>query len=107
MMQPRRQKITVLTVLAGILLLIALSVSGGTIQQWLWMNQVGYAVIFWRLLAVRWGLAALAFAVVLAATWLNLRIAARNIEKNLPLGKTSTRRRYFPRRGASPSCWDR
>lgn len=43
MMQPRRQKITVLTVLAGILLLIALSVSGGTIQQWLWMNQVGYA----------------------------------------------------------------
>lgn len=95
-MQQRKIRIVVLTVLAGILLLIALAASGGTIQQWLWMKQVGFAVIFWRLLAVRWVMAGLAFVAVLVPTWLNLRVAARTIAKNHSSSQDSDIPQIFP-----------
>jgi uncharacterized membrane protein (UPF0182 family) len=38
---------------AAILVLVILSVLSGLIQQWLWMRQLGYQTIFWRLLTVK------------------------------------------------------
>jgi uncharacterized protein len=80
-MQQRSFRYIFLAVLAGILLLILLAVSCGTVQKWLWMRQLGYTVIFWRLLSMQWTLAAVAFLAALAATWLNLHVAARVIER--------------------------
>ena len=80
-MQKRTRNNILLGALAGILFLILLGVSGGTVQKWLWMRHLGYTVIFWRLLAIRWVLAGLAFLVVLVSTWLNLRLAARTVER--------------------------
>ncbi len=81
-MQQRKIKIIISMVSAGILLLIALAASGKTVQQWLWMKQVGYTMIFWRLLTVRWILSGVAFAGVMVPTWFSLRVAAQNIAKN-------------------------
>lgn len=101
-MQQRKLKVIVLTVLAGILLLIVLAASGGTIQRWLWMNQLGYSVIFWRLLAVRWGLAALVLVIVLVPTWFNWRVAARNIQKMDPSARGDDILQLFPTMRGNP-----
>jgi uncharacterized protein len=61
----------------AIVSLIFLSMTSGLIQQWLWMRQVGYLNIFWRLLTVRWSLWGLAFLAVFFYTWINLRFAAK------------------------------
>jgi uncharacterized membrane protein (UPF0182 family) len=60
----------------AIVLLVFLSITSGLIQQWLWMRQVGYLDIFWRLLSVKWSLWGLAFLAVFLYTWVNFRYAA-------------------------------
>jgi len=80
-MRQRTMKYILFAAFAGILFLSLLGFSAGTIQDWLWMRQLGYAVIFRRLLALRWVPAVLAFLFVLAATGLNLRFAVRAIER--------------------------
>jgi uncharacterized membrane protein (UPF0182 family) len=62
---------------AAILVLVILSVLSGLIQQWLWMGQLGYQTIFWRLLTVKWSLFGLAFLIVLFYLWINCRLTAR------------------------------
>jgi uncharacterized membrane protein (UPF0182 family) len=62
---------------AAILALIILSVLSGLIQQWLWMRQLGYQIIFWRLLTVKWSLFGLAFLIVWLYLWSNFRMTAR------------------------------
>ena len=57
-------------------LLVLFSATSGLIQQWLWMRQVGYLDIFWRLLSVKWSLASLSFLAVFLYIWINLRFAA-------------------------------
>ncbi len=77
---------------AGSVLLILLGISGGTIQRWLWMRQLGYTGIFWRLLAIRWALCVLTFVVVLVPTWFNLRLAAGTVER---IGRPSANPRVY------------
>ncbi len=66
-------------ILAAVIVVIALlAVISGWIQKGLWMQQLGFAGIFWTLLSVRCGLFCAAFVVVLLYLWINLRLAARN-----------------------------
>ena len=61
---------------AAIILLISFLVTSSLFQQWLWMRQLGFLNIFWRLLSVKWSLASLCFLVVFFYTWINFRFAA-------------------------------
>ena len=61
---------------AAFILLVFCLVASGLMQQWLWMRQVGYLNIFWRLLSIKWSLAGVSFLVVFLYTWLNFRFAA-------------------------------
>jgi uncharacterized membrane protein (UPF0182 family) len=58
------------------ILLLTFLVTSNLIQQWLWMRQVGFLDIFWRLLSVKWSLAGLSFLAVFFYTWINFRFAA-------------------------------
>jgi uncharacterized membrane protein (UPF0182 family) len=48
------------------------------IQKWLWMVQLGYAGVFWRLLAVRWELFCVAFLIAFLYLSINLLFATKN-----------------------------
>ncbi len=61
---------------AALLLLVILAAAGADrIVEWLWMRQLGYTAVFWRILWIRIGLFAIPFAVVFLFLWLNLRLA--------------------------------
>ncbi|MGW8302779.1 MAG: UPF0182 family protein, partial [Desulfobacterales bacterium] len=74
----QKKTVSGLLILIGvaIVLLIFLLLTSGLIQQWLWMRQVGYLDIFWRLLSIKWSLWSLAFLAVFLYTWINFRFAA-------------------------------
>jgi uncharacterized membrane protein (UPF0182 family) len=59
---------------------IVLSVVLGLVQKWLWMRQLDYVGIFWTLLSVKWGIFGVTLIVSIFYLWLNLRLAARNID---------------------------
>ena len=63
---------------AAILILIAVGMVTGYLQKWLWMGELHYAGIFWKLFSVQWTMFAAAFVFVLAFMWINLRQALRN-----------------------------
>jgi uncharacterized membrane protein (UPF0182 family) len=63
---------------AAILLLIAVGMVTGYLQKWLWMGQLNYTGIFWKLFSVQWAMFAAAFAFVFLFMWINLRQALRN-----------------------------
>jgi uncharacterized membrane protein (UPF0182 family) len=65
-------------VLAGAIVFLALlSKTTGLIQEWLWMKQLGYAVIFWEILYVEWALFGVAFGCVFLYFWINLWVVVR------------------------------
>ncbi|GAB4388569.1 MAG: UPF0182 family protein [Thermodesulfovibrionales bacterium] len=66
-------------VLAG---LVVLSEAAGWLVQWLWMEKLGYGLIFWRLLGVKFALFGGAFAVVFVYFYLNLRVLVKRIIKH-------------------------
>jgi uncharacterized membrane protein (UPF0182 family) len=66
-------------VVAVIVLLAVLTATLGNVQKGLWMQQLGYAEIFWRLLLLRWGLASAAFVAAFLYFWFNVRVAARQV----------------------------
>ena len=68
-----------LLVLAPVLLLIVLIESADLIQDWLWMTQVGYAMVFKRILSIKLVSAFLAFLVAFFYLWLNFRVAVSAI----------------------------
>ena len=75
------KKRPVFWVVAGasvIAFLILLSALSGWIVEWLWMRQLDYGNIFWRLLSVKWALFGLAFLGVFLYLWINLRFAVRS-----------------------------
>ena len=75
---PKRPALLLGSLIAAvIILLVFLIVTSGLIQQWLWMRQVGYLNIFWRLLSIKWSLVGLSFLVVFLYTWINFRFAAK------------------------------
>jgi uncharacterized membrane protein (UPF0182 family) len=60
-----------------ILALIILSAITGKIVEWLWMGQLGYEGIFWRLLFIKLGWFGIAFVAVFLYFWVNLRVLIR------------------------------
>ena len=67
-----------LLVAAVIAAIIIISLISGKIVEWLWMGQLGFQTVFWKLLSVKLTLFALAFAIVFLYSWINLRVAFRN-----------------------------
>ncbi len=65
-------------IIAAVVLIALLTTTLGYIQNGLWMQQLGYTGIFWKLLFLRWGLSSAAFVVVFLYLWINVRLAAQN-----------------------------
>jgi uncharacterized membrane protein (UPF0182 family) len=59
---------------AAIGVLIILSLISGWIEKWLWMRELGYTNIFWRLLSIKWALFASSFVGIFLFLWINLRV---------------------------------
>lgn len=47
------------------------------LQKWLWMRQLGYLEIFWKLFSVQWGMFLLGFVFAFLFFWANVRQAVR------------------------------
>jgi uncharacterized protein len=77
----RLQKSSVWILIGIVSFLIFLSVASGFIVKWLWMGQLGYEAIFWRLFTLRLVLFALALGVAFFFSWFNLRRAVENSRK--------------------------
>jgi len=60
-----------------IFILILLSLITDKLVEWLWMEQLGYETIFWRLLSIRLGWFGIAFIFVFLYFLVNLRLAMR------------------------------
>ena len=73
------KRIVWLLLLLAVLLIIGLSAISGWIQDWLWMRQVGYAAVFWRILSIKFAAAGVAILIVFFFFWLNLRFAVNAI----------------------------
>jgi uncharacterized protein len=84
---------------AAFVLLVILIVTSGLIQQWLWMRQVGYLNIFWRLLSIKWSLAGLAFLVVFLYAGINFRFAAATTAAFAPAVAADDAPRIYTRSG--------
>jgi uncharacterized membrane protein (UPF0182 family) len=69
--------------LAAVLIaaIIIISLISGKIVEWLWMGQLGFQSIFWKLLSIKVILFVLAFAIVFLYSWVNLRVAFRNHQR--------------------------
>ena len=48
------------------------------LQKWLWMRQLGYLEIFWKLLSVQWGMFLLGFVFAFLFFWSNVRQAVQS-----------------------------
>jgi uncharacterized membrane protein (UPF0182 family) len=62
---------------AAILCIIILAIVSGTIQKWLWMQQLDFSIIFWTLLSAKWQMFCLAFVVAFLYLRINLHLAAK------------------------------
>jgi uncharacterized protein len=63
--------------LVTILLIFAVLLDiAGYVQKWLWMRQLGYTEIFWKLLSVQVEMCVVSFAGVYLFIWINIRHAA-------------------------------
>ena len=93
------------SVLAAILAVNVLFAVSNLIQDGLWMKQMGYAMVFWRLLSIKIVAAALALLIVFVYLWLNLRFAVAAIFRLR--GTTIERRRaaYTKQGLAVPAGW--
>jgi hypothetical protein len=48
------------------------------LQKWLWMRQLGYLEVFWKLLSVQWGMFLLGFVFAFLFFWSNFKQAIRS-----------------------------
>lgn len=67
---------------AVIITVIIISLISGKIVEWLWMGQLGFLNVFWKLLAIKLVLFALAFLIVFPYSWINLRAAFKRIRES-------------------------
>ncbi len=74
--------------------LIFLAVAAGLLVDWLWFSSIGYADVFWTVVAAKAGLFAAVFAASLAILWLNAHWAYR-----LSIGDLTARPKV-------PAPWD-
>jgi uncharacterized membrane protein (UPF0182 family) len=75
----KRRAFWIIAIVGIIIALAVLSKISGLVVEWLWMGQLGYENIFWRLLSIKWALFGLAFTIVFLYFWINLRLILRNI----------------------------
>ena len=96
----RKTQLMVWASVAGLVVfLIVLAKTTGILKEWLWMRELGYAGIFWRLLAIKWALFGVAFGCVLLCFWISLRVVGRGVPspdgaeegRGIPGGLTSSR----------------
>jgi uncharacterized protein len=73
------KRIVWLLLLVFILLFFAIFAAANWIQEWLWMKQVGYSAVFWRIVSIKFLLAAAAMLVSFFYLWFNLRLAVNAI----------------------------
>lgn len=73
----------------AILLFVALIAIPGLLKQWLWMDQVNYAGIFWTVLWIKWGITCLAFLASALFIWVNIRQASVNSLSLIQAGRRS------------------
>jgi uncharacterized membrane protein (UPF0182 family) len=79
MKKPPRTRIFWYLVAAAIVAaIIVITLLSGKIVEWLWMGQLGYGQVFWKLLSVKVLLFVLTFAVVFVYFWINLHVAFKN-----------------------------
>jgi uncharacterized membrane protein (UPF0182 family) len=75
----RRAGIGLLVIIGlGIIFLIVLSMASGLIEKWLWMRQMGYQQVFWKILSIQAALFGLAFVCVFVCIFVSLRFVIRN-----------------------------
>ena len=72
----RQRFVRILWLVVGIVVavLIFVSLISGFLEKWLWMNQLGYSSIFWRIAWIKWILFAVSFVCVYFYLWINFRI---------------------------------
>jgi uncharacterized membrane protein (UPF0182 family) len=87
----------VFVLIAGVIVLILLSLLAGWVEKGLWMSQLGFGSVFWHLLAVRLVSAAAAFVLSFVYIWMNLLAVGRRA-RELPGALAS-------RLGPSPFGW--
>jgi uncharacterized membrane protein (UPF0182 family) len=81
----RRTTLALWIAVAGfIVFLILLSETTGFIEKWLWMKQVGYAQIFWKIFSIKWALFGVAFVGVLLCFYTSLRVVAGRLPGSGP-----------------------
>ena len=73
--------------IVAILLWLGLSEGAQEIVTWLWMGELGYKEIYWRILFLKTGIFGLTLVIVFASLWLNLRLAAENCGVSLRRSK--------------------
>jgi uncharacterized protein len=69
-----------------ILFLIVMSMASSLIEKWLWMRQLGYQQVYWKILSIQGTLFGIGFACVFVCVWANLRFVVGNTARLL--GKT-------------------
>jgi uncharacterized protein len=65
-------------IVAAVLLIVVLVGIAGYLEKWLWMQQLDYTGVFWRLLSVHWIMLCSAFVFAFLYLWINLRQAGKN-----------------------------
>ncbi len=94
-----------LLLVLAILLVIGLFATTGWIQDWLWMRQLGYAIVFQRILSVKFGLAAAGFLTAFFYLWVNLRLAANALFRLRGHAVNGTLMLYTRQGVALPAAW--
>jgi uncharacterized protein len=76
--RPRRHLFSLIW-FAAVGVILVLVVLAELIQKWLWMRQLHYLGIFWKLLSVQWAMFGVAFVCAFVFLWVNFRFAAKTI----------------------------
>jgi len=93
------------SVLGAFVVINILFAVSSLIQDWLWMKQLGYVAVFWRIFSIKIIAAALALLVAFTYLWLNLRFAAAAIFR-LRGTAVDRRRVVYTKQGAvMPAGW--
>ena len=94
---PRLRLLLQLVVPGLILTAIAVGLVTGYLEKWLWMDELRYGGIFWKLLSIQWAMYAVSFVAVFLFMWLNLRHAL--VVGGVPSGRRPVRRALVPSGG--------
>ncbi len=73
-MKKRRLQVLWLTVGIVTVLLVFLSLISGFLEKWLWMRELGYQAIFWRIWLTKWSLFVVSFLCVFVYLSINFRL---------------------------------